>query len=360
MAANHICVDCHDREASLQIRNRRLCDSCFIRYVDSKALKRMGSYRFRTLSPDQKRRLFLPISGGISSIVLLHILNLQLQRQVANRNRTAYDLVVARVVLPEEHESTTTNSDYEGLARRFGAHTFLPLIALQDVLRLDINLEDDLKHLGVVRQVDETDETFFHRILYQTTSATARSDLQTILLQRLLITIAKEQDCESVLWGHSDSRLAALALAEVAKGRGGSVPSAIADGQSMFGINFNYPLRDVFKAELRTYAQVVSDPLLAQTGEADVAIQPPSILRNTSIDNLLNAYITSQGEKYPGIMANVVRTASKLEAKGVHDDGDDLLRCLFCCTFTMESRRGSGTNSVLCYGCERMKKDMKT
>jgi cytoplasmic tRNA 2-thiolation protein 2 len=317
----------------------------------------MESYRFKQSSEDQKRRLFLPVSGGISSLVLLHILDAQLQRQMANRNRTAYDIVVARVVLPEEQESAAVQSAYAELARKFATHTFLPLLALQDALRLDANLDEDLKHIGVVRQDGESDETLLHRMLYRTTSATARSDLQSILLKRLLVSVAKDRGCESVLWGHSDSRLAALALADVAKGRGGSVPSTIADGQSMSGLNFNYPVRDIFKTELRTYAQAISDPFLEKEDESDITVQPPSSLRNTSIDSLLSAYIISQGEKYPGIMSNVVRTASKLETKDANDD--DMIACPVCFTRTVKSRRGPNSNSILCYGCERMMKDMK-
>ncbi|KIW64334.1 hypothetical protein PV04_09277 [Phialophora macrospora] len=350
-----VCVDCQDHEASLTIRARRLCASCFSRYVNSKILKRMESYGFKNLAGDQKRRLFLPISGGISSLVLLQVLDAQLRKQIGNRNRTAYDLVIARVLLPGTRDLAAVESEYQTLAQRFPLHIFLPLVPLYDVLRTDQRIRQDLSHLGIEPQTSGSDEEILERILSCTTSVTTRADLQSILLQRLLVSIAKHQNCEGVLWGHSDSRLAALALADVAKGRGGSVSSSIADGPSLHGINFNYPTRDLFKVELQTYAQALPEPL-ASVGEDDAVEQPTPSIRSVSIDNLLSNYITMQGAKYPSIMANVVRTASKLQVRGA---GNDMVICPFCVAPMTRKSDNPGESQYLCYGCERLKQDLK-
>lgn len=350
------CVDCRENAASLNIRNRRLCAACFSRYVTSKVLKRMESYRFKSLSGDPKRRLFLPISGGVSSLVLLQVLDAQLQRQIGKRNRTAYDLIVARIILPQEEDSESLAGEYERLSQRFTLHTFLPPFPLYESFRLDDKIEQDLKHLGIYRQEGEADVTLLHRTLSSSTSATTRADLQSIFLHRLLVSAAKQQNCSSVLWGHSDSRLAAIALADVAKGRGGSVPSTIADGPSMHGINFNYPLRDLFKEELQTYAQVESDFWLGNAVDTDIPDQPAASIRNTSIDELLSGYINSQGEKYPSIMANVVRTAGKLQVI----TATDVVSACPVCVMPISNKHGDlNTSSILCYGCERMKQDIR-
>ncbi|ETI21330.1 hypothetical protein G647_07676 [Cladophialophora carrionii CBS 160.54] len=349
------CVDCQDHEANLTIRARRLCAACFSRYVNSKILKRMESHGFKHLAEDQKRRLFLPVSGGVSSLVLLQVLDAQLQRQIGNRNRTAYDLIVARVVLPDARDLAAIESEYQALAQRFPLHTFLPLVPLHDVLRMDHRIHQDLSHLGIELQAGGSDEEIVDRILSCATSVTTRAELQSILLQRLLVSIAKHQNCEGVLWGHSDSRLAALALADVAKGRGGSVSSSITDGPSLHGIKFNYPTRDLFKVELQSYAQAVADPL-ATEGEDDAVGQPTSGIRNVSIDNLLSNYIMSQGEKYPSIMANVVRTASKLQVRSTENG---VVACSFCVAPMTRSSDNSRVDQNLCYGCERMRQDIK-
>jgi cytoplasmic tRNA 2-thiolation protein 2 len=349
------CVDCQERDASLTVRNRRLCAACFIRYVQSKILKRMESYRFKNLAGDQKRRLFLPISGGVSSLVLLQVLDAQLQKQLSNRNKTAYHLVVARVVLPHSQNVTAIEAEYQILARRFPLHSFLPIVPLHDVFGYDGRVREDLERLGNQLQPGVSDKDSLRRALSAATSVTTRADLEAILLQRLLVAIAKQQDCESVLWGHSDSRLAALALADIAKGRGGSVSSNIADGPSFHDINFNFPARELFKSELQTYAQALDEPLPFEA-DPDAAGQPVSSIRNTSIDSLLTSYIASQGEKYPSIMANVVRTASKLHVK---DPNSEIQPCSFCVMPAIEVSNGQGGTPGLCYGCRRMKQDIR-
>ncbi|EXJ55772.1 hypothetical protein A1O7_08702 [Cladophialophora yegresii CBS 114405] len=349
------CVDCQDHEANLTIRARRLCAACFSRYVNSKILKRMESYGFKHLAADQKRRLFLPISGGVSSIVLLQVLDAQLQKQIGNRNRTAYDLIIARVVLSDARDLGAIESEYQALAQRFPLHTFLPLVPLHDVLRMDHRIHHDLSHLGIETPAAGSDEEIVERIISCATSVTTRAELQSILLQRLLVSLAKHQNCEGVLWGHSDSRLAALALADVAKGRGGSVSSLITDGPSLHGIKFNYPNRDLFKVELHSYVQVLADPLAFER-EDDAVGQATSGIRNVSIDNLLSNYIMLQGEKYPSIMANVVRTASKLQV-GSTENG--VRACSFCVAPMTGTSDNSGEDQNLCYGCERMRQDLK-
>ncbi len=349
------CVDCQEREASLTIRKRRLCAPCFIRYVNSKVLKRMESYRFKNLAGDQKRRLFLPTSGGVSSLTLLQVLDAQLEKQIVNRNRTAYELVIARVVLPDTRDLATIEAEYQKLAQRFPLHTFLPLVPLHDVLRTDESMHGDLAHIGLHLGSSESNEESMQRVYTAATSPTARADLESVLLRRLLVAIAKRHRCEGVLWGHSDSRLAALALADVAEGRGGSVSSSLADGPSLHGVDFNYPTRDLFKVELQTYAQALTEPLTYET-ECDSAEEQVTNIRNTSIGKLLGSYIILQGEKYPSIMANVVRTASKLQ---VQKTGNGVVPCTFCIMPTTRAMHDSGDKPILCYGCKRMKQDIK-
>jgi cytoplasmic tRNA 2-thiolation protein 2 len=353
-ATTAMCADCREQGATLVIRNRHLCVSCFIRYVNSKVLKRMESYRFKNLAGDQKRRLFLPLSGGVSSLVLLQVLDAQLQRQIGNRNRTAYDLVIARVLLPDE-DCESARTQYKKLSSRFSLHCFLPLVGLHDIFAAEDKFEQDLNHLGLCRHDDESDDSFLRRMFASATSITTKANLQTIILRRVLVSKAKVENCESMLWGHSDSRLAALSLADVAKGRGGSVPAMIADGPSLQGINFNYPARDLFKVELETYADVLPEPISHISNQS--ALQQPASIRNTSIDALLTTYITSQGEKYPSIMANVVRTASKLQ---VHSDGQRARLCAFCRGTMTNTGAGTGTAEELCHGCLRMKQEIKS
>jgi cytoplasmic tRNA 2-thiolation protein 2 len=354
----NVCVDCQSAEGMLDIRKRRLCRDCFIKYVNSKALKRMESYRFKSNGDETERRLLLPVSGGVSSLVLLQLLDSQMQRQRALRNRTAYELWVVLIEDPKivGAQSPREAFWYATLQNRFASVTFLPIQSMHNVFILDPTIEDDLETFGLKRSEGEHDEDFTLRVLGSATSLTAGADLQDILLNRLIVSCASQHGCESILWGHSDSRLAAKALAAVAKGRGGSLPFEICDGPSRSGINFTYPLRDLFKPELSLYASVLPEVFSELLVEDEAAPPEKASIRNTSIDDLLTNYINSQGEKYPSIMANVVRTASKLQSPQLSQMSRSCRVCLV--PYQSESEQTSW-ESGLCYACSRTRQDIR-
>ncbi len=311
----------------------------------------MGSYRFKNLSGNHKKRLLLPLSGGFSSLVILHVLDAQLSRQLEKQNRTAYDLVLIHIVLPDSTDSVSA-AWCERISSRFSSHEFLPPVTVHDALQIDDRLEQDLLHIGIRRTAGDSDSEFYSSVLSSTRSVTTRTDLTELFSRRLLVSMAKQYTCESIVWGHSDSKLAAQALADVAKGRGGTIPADISDGLSTTGVNFNYPMRDLFKSELELYATVLLEPLEVMS---DIDAGPTPSIRNTSIDTLLSNYILSQGEKYPSIMANVVRTVSKLQ---VPEHVSEAALCRLCKHQIQPQGPEKDQNKTLCYGCERMKQDI--
>lgn len=358
-----LCVDCQSKASEIEIRKRRLCYDCFRKYASSKVLKRMDTYRFKNQVGNQKKRLLLPLSGGSSSLVLLQILDAQIKRQLSQQNRTAYNLVLCHISFHSVKENSAQDEEtiqwWTNIGTTFDLHTCVPMMPLHDVLKHDSSLEADSQCLGVSRSDGEEDPAFLERLLATVRTATARIDLRTILLKRLIISIAKQNDCQGILWGYSDSALAALALSSVAKGRGGAVANELCDGPSPWGIDFNYPLRDLYRTELDLYLQTLPESLLdcllekcQKTNDGRKRHEEvPVSLRLTSIDQLLGNYVEGQGEKYPSIMANVVRTVGKLKPVSV-DEGRE---CRLCAA-AVENRGGE---EVLCYGCKRMKQDIR-
>lgn len=318
----------------------------------------MESYRFKSNNDDSRRRLLLPVSRGVSSLVLLQVLDSQMHRQLAKRNRTAYELWV--VLIEEDLRITEDQSSHESpwytaLQTQFPSLFFIPMKNLRDVLALDVAIEDDLKAFELNRLKDESDEDFIVRILASASSLTAGDDLQNILFNRLIVSCAKQHDCESILWGHSNSRLAAKALAGVAKGRGGSLPFEICDGPSRSGIGFSYPLRDLFKPELSLYASLLPEVFSKLVVEDDPTPREKASIRNTSIDDLLTNYINSQGEKYPSIMANVVRTASKLQ----NPTSNEAFNCCRVCLVPYQGDSAQISDGKdLCYACSRTRQEI--
>lgn len=327
---------------------------CLIKYITSKPVKRLDSYRLENNASEKPRKLLLPISGGVSSVVLLHILDRHIQRQMTKRGRSAHELCVFMVDPSTQDSATDVSGNFNDLKQKFPSHSFT-CIPLPTVFELDDSIFEDLSDLGA-RKV-ETPQASFNALLSCTTTASSRADMLQLLLTRLIIAFAKLNSCDAILWGHSDSRLAAKALSSVAKGRGAYLPFEVADGPTPWGIPFYYPLRDLFKSELITYANLLPD-VFSKLGVLDSAptAAPPSI-RAMSIDDLLSNYIHSQGERYPSIMANVVRTAGKLQST-LSSPMQTTSRCSVCAMPDVVSSQEPDSSSI-CYACLRLKLETK-
>jgi cytoplasmic tRNA 2-thiolation protein 2 len=330
---------------------------CFIKYVSSKPVKRMESYRLKDDASEQPRRLLLPLSGGISSVVLLQILDLQLQRQASKRGRTSYELYILTVEIPSMHFDGSVATTFHHLNQKYSSHSF-SLVPLSEVFNLDSNVLEAFSDLGA--REGKTPHASLDSLLSCTKTASSRADVLQLLLTRLIVAFAKLNSCDAILWGHSNSRLAAKALSGVAKGRGGFLPFEIADGPSPWEFTFYYPLRDLFKSELSAYANALSDDF-SKLVTPDSAPAPTS-LRATSIDDLLSDYINSQGEKYPSIISNVVRTAGKLQALP-NSAKQAVSLCSICTMPTLESMtiqandslNTDSSNIMTCYACHCLK-----
>ncbi|KAL2221766.1 hypothetical protein M432DRAFT_193121 [Thermoascus aurantiacus ATCC 26904] len=364
------CVDCKDAEASLTVRGRRLCRDCYIRYADVKALRRMEKYRLRRNAPkDRRRKLLLPLSYGVSSTVLLHMLNGQLERQLSSGGvhaRAAYDLHVL-VVDPSTISPLNPPCEerFAAVQQRYPMHTYTQ-VPFHSIFQHDPDIKDTMAQFagpGFVDDASKSDQDRLDAFRASIQSATSRADIDNILLNRLIVACAKEYGCEGILWGDSDSRLAAKTLASVAKGRGASLTWHVCDGPSPWDVEFTFPLRDLFKPELELYASQI--PGLEEIIIPDQPVSENMSNRNLSIDKLLMHYVQTQGAKYPGVMANVVRTVSKLQPAQI-SAGE--VRCALCgasagsvedLTATVP---GAGTQtddheSRFCYGCARSRLD---
>jgi len=196
-------------------------------------------------------------------------------------------------------------------------------------------------------------------------SATSRADIISTLLTRLLVDVAKKNACESILFADSTTRLAEKTLSETAKGRGFSIPWLVSDGMSPYGIGFNYPLRDLLKKELILFSSLTTPPLddLVIYQESSSHISASS--KSTTIDDLMAQYFESVEENYPSIVANVVRTSTKLKPLTVDNTQD----CGLCGLPLAEGTDGiygwggdqsaysrttvDGRHGIICYGCSR-------
>ncbi|TVY62697.1 Cytoplasmic tRNA 2-thiolation protein [Lachnellula suecica] len=362
-----LCKRCHDEEATLQIRSESVCKKCFCQYVTTKAIKRMETYRVRGSTVKAQRKLLLPLSFGPSSSSLLHILDQHIEGQYARMNRSGYELFVVHIdVFLDPADRKDASELLEKYKGRFSRHTYSS-VGLEEALLLD-NI--DWKALGIQGIPDNESglpaTERLQKLLGSMSSATSRADIASTLLTRLLVDVAKRNHCESILFGESTTRLAEKTLTETAKGRGFSLPWQVSDGASPYGIGFNYPLRDLLKKEIVTFTSLTTPPLT----ELVIFQEKPSNIsassKTTTIDDLMAQYFESVEENYPSIVANVVRTSSKLQPL----IGNDTTNCGLCGLPVTEGTDGiygwggdqnsdsrpakeDGQHGVLCYGCSR-------
>jgi cytoplasmic tRNA 2-thiolation protein 2 len=216
----------------------------------------------------------------------------------------------------------------------------------------------------------------FTHVLPQTPSS--REDMVRLLVRHLLIDAAdggrggtrgtgeQEEPYDALLTGHSTTSLAALALAETARGRGFAVPWAVNDGvftlprvtgplgqkhgagespaaaDSSSSNNNNssssstttppiriaiyHPVRELFRKELVAYSGI-AEPSLASVLPAapSSANSSASVVshRDLGISDVLTRYFAEVEASYPSVVANVVRTAGKLLTAVGADSGDD-------------------------------------
>ncbi|KAH7036354.1 cytoplasmic tRNA 2-thiolation protein 2 [Macrophomina phaseolina] len=363
--ATRLCQRCRVSEFCLIVRSEPLCSDCFAKYVNTKAIKRMESYAYyvKNRSADEERKLLLPVSFGVSSVTLLYLLDEHLRRQTAKTGRTGYALHILHIDTSAVEMDTPEAGRLDRLREAFPAHEYssAPLADVFD----DADAEEALQGVPEAATVDtggmETSQQKLERLIVSLPSATSRADVVRILKNRLIVKFAQRHDCKGVLWGDTTTKIAEKTLAETAKGRGFSLPWQVSDGMSPFGITFNYPLRDLLKKELVAHADLTSPPLTSLI-QVQRHTQVSASAKNTTIDDLMKQYFESVEQDYPSIVANVVRTSSKLEPAPTTDD-----RCRLC-DMPVEGRRfgihGWGGDQhdssalisdgeQLCYGCMR-------
>ncbi|KAF2398570.1 hypothetical protein EJ06DRAFT_83968 [Trichodelitschia bisporula] len=362
-----VCKKCSMLAAVVTVRSDPLCADCFARFVNTKVVKRMEGFRTRYATAGEERCLLLPVSFGVGSLTLLHVLDRHLVQQCERYGRTGYALRVLYVGVE--------GAERERLAmlREKYRHpvTVLPLAAVfesaddtdgADGVSGASEVDADADHTDDADQGNGTDKTKDTQgnsteaaekltTLLAALTPTSTADVISILKTRLIANYARRTGCEAVLWGSSTTRLAETALAETAKGRGFALPWHLADGPSPYGVAFHHPLRDVLGKELTAHAEIVFPELLPLVAE--------EVLPRGTIDGLMRGYFASVEESYPSIVSNVVRTTGKLKPPP-----PGVARCALC-SLPVEADQlgiygwggdqaaGRGAEGELCYGCSR-------
>lgn len=298
----------------------------------------------RHLEPGNERVLLLPLSFGPCSTALLHILSQQLKGQTERTGRTGFKLHVLHV----ECGDLAVDSLLGKVQECYPEH-LVTSCPLSDVLAVDgvielFQQESSNRHPqqnnGRVQN-----EVSLESLLASLDSPTSRSDIKEMLVRKLVVAFAKQNDCEAVLWGDSTTRLAERTLAETAKGRGSSLPWISADGERLHGLPFYFPMRDLLNKEVGAFASLIEPPLDGMISSE--AVRPSVSTKHTTIDDLMKQYFESVEQEYPSVVANVVKTTSKLRSISLQEVET---QCELC-NVPLDDLAPEG--SRLCYGCIR-------
>ena len=336
----------------------------------------MDGYKVRSISTGKPRRLLLPLSPGVSSMTLLHVLDEQLRTQRERTGRTGYEMHVLIVDESFEPSGEVFSNSVLMLEQKYPQYKF-KTASLEEVYHYDDAFANEalmLSNVNVGVNVDSAANAFATRLqdtLASLPSQTSRADMIVILRTRLIVSFAKHIECESILWGDSATRLAERTLAETAKGRGFSVPWQMADGRSPYGINFAFPMRDLLRKEINSYASLTTPPLTALLVESKDQDRSPVSSKDTTIDALMNQYFESVEQNYPSIVANVVRTSGRLQAASTCNASTTCFVCKMpishgtqglhkwggnqepLTTEMQDDRTFDNNKNMLCYGCAR-------
>lgn len=331
--------------------------NCFERYVSLKVLRRIENYRRpKSIPKGQRHKLLLPLSFGLSSSVLLHAVNAQIERQLSKPFPLVGFEIYVLVIEPSSivPSSPHVEEHFDLVQKGFPRHSYKK-IPFYSIYEYDPSICDVLNQFAGEGYVDDASRSNQERLdafRASISTATSKTDVDQLLLNRLITAYAKDLGCDAILWGDSDSRLAAKTLANVAKGRGSSLTWQVSDGMSPSDLQSHFPLRDLFQTELESYANLI--PELTAIVIPD---EPPSentLTKNLSIDELMMRYVQTHGEKYPGVMANVTRTANKLQPLPLSANAR---RCTFC-DAVMGPYDENSANWQFCYACIRSRPDL--
>ncbi|KAG7290243.1 hypothetical protein NEMBOFW57_000241 [Staphylotrichum longicolle] len=210
---------------------------CFTKFIATKCIKQIGILGKETRPPPSTtggpptgtRRYLLGLSLGVSSTVLLHLLNENVEFQLAKGRNAPFDLTVVHVdTSPQPPSSSTTSHTQTAAETALAAYRArYPRFAFHC-----IPLSSSSSSTSTSTSTTTTSSTTTAAALLQgaTTSAASRSDILRTLTRRALISAARAHTCQALLLGHSTTALAELTLAEAAKGRGFALPWLVHDG----------------------------------------------------------------------------------------------------------------------------------
>lgn len=230
-------------------RSNKSCRDCHIVYVRGKSMRHLEPFRVKRGTEINRRRIMVATSYGKSSTTVLELLHWHRLEQLRRARRAEYDVFVVHVderALGVQSAPEQVVEEMKAAYDQFEYQT----VPLQDIYQFEEAIDSVSQPGGLDHAPPElppagTDEPTqdqspelqkLSNLLTSLTSKSSQADMISILRTRLIIEIAKKENCEAILFGDSLTRVAQMVLAEVTKGRGHAIPWLISDGPTPYGM----------------------------------------------------------------------------------------------------------------------------
>ncbi|KAI5963607.1 CTU2 [Candida pseudojiufengensis] len=313
--SDEVCQKCKNEQAILKARNELHCRECFLRLVRGKQRKQMSDERYKVnYKRNKNEKVLLAYSGGISSLVLLDIIaNLLAEQSEAHKGLKGFDLVVINL---NEYQykslSAKLDSILPQLWKRYSIPMNFKIISINDYLDENtlyaISLDNEFKSFA--KQIKT--KTTIIDLLNKCPNKSSAEDLLSIILHKLLLKAANKENCNTIIYAHSMTRIANEILALTVKGRGSMIHKSISDRtENIDGkpITIIYPLRDVLHDEIIEYSKLSH----LQEYIVDSTILKSKISKNLTIKDLVANYFTNLNETgYASTASTVMKIGQKL------------------------------------------------
>lgn len=325
-----LCLRCQLNEAVLVTRKEKFCKKCFVRFIRGKQRKSMQdeSYKVKygkAAETGTVTKVLLACSMGSSSLVLLDVVVSLIQEQMAmHRGKTGFELILLNI---DEFELYALNKHIRDISSKL-KDFFEPEVKFTfKILNINSYILDKefIKRIRLYSDFHATledvqDGGVLSDILALCPNKSSTEDLITIVYDELVLRTAFVENCATVLYGHNMTRIANEIIALTVKGRGSSIHEKVLDHVVNFkgqDIKFIYPLKDVLRAEIEAYADLMD----LKQFQLESTKPKLKINRNMTIRDLTTNYFNQlDATGYASTASTVVKTGEKLGAPKLTSD----------------------------------------
>ncbi|KAM9893231.1 hypothetical protein OXX79_009481 [Metschnikowia pulcherrima] len=256
------------------------------------------------------QRVLLPLSFGVSSLVLFDMIASLLQEQSAmHKGKHGFELIVVHL----KDEGMSKTEDFRSLSSKYSPVEIkyieidLASYPVESRMKLAVSPEFDV----IAERVNSADSVA--ELVEKISSRSSKADLLGIVYEEIFNALAAKEKCQTIIYGHSMTRLANEVIALTVKGRGSKIHEAVADRtivRDNAEIHIIFPLRDILFAEVKAVLKL-SD------GLSDYVKLPVAsgrkLVKNMTVHDLTTQYFDGlDATGYASTASTVVKTAEKL------------------------------------------------